>query len=596
MRSAWRRWPVVLVPLLLAAVGIYAQNLTLAEWNRVVDYQTPYARDLPRAAATARLTPQVVLVVVDGLRRDTSERLPFLEELRGRGASRVAITGQPSLSLPAVANFGMGAEPEIHGVTTNWYEGTAPLDSVFASARRMGLKTAVAGNRNWVQLYGGDLQVQRVIDSEGEAADDEVLEAAEEILEREHPALLVVHFSSLDEAGHSHGARSAEYAGVAAAIDSRLRELCGRLDLDRVTLIVASDHGHVLAGGHGGWEREVLEAPVILAGRGIKPGRLPPARQADVGPTIAALLGVGTPSGATGRAWLEALDAGERELAEKAVAQAEARLALASAYLEVLGAKMASGRLTQAAETLDQLRGLAASPTDGSWQEVLSGALALDGDLVQAMSAGRAERVARERWLRLPLSLVLFAVPAAAFALVCRRQRYFWPALAWGAGALALFVGLFYAHGLRFSLSAFNSESQIRHFFTQRLIESAGTSLFAAAGLGVTVGMAAGRRSQAGPGQGPGWQAAGAAVTATAFALFLLFVQVVAFYCAYGLSFSGLLPHLGWGLKFYLDLLQATAVGVSAPACPLLAAGLAWVAARLAGAVSGKSGVSPGRV
>src|SRR5436309_2708308 len=60
--------------------------------------------------------------------------------------------------------------------------------------------------------------------------------------------------------------------------------------------VIAADHGHLQPGGHGGDEDDACETRVVFAGPGVRDGaRLGKARNLDLAPTLAALLGVSAP-------------------------------------------------------------------------------------------------------------------------------------------------------------------------------------------------------------------------------------------------------------------------------------------------------------
>src|SRR5262245_11930057 len=90
----------------------------------------------------SRVARRVVLVVLDGLRADTSRGLPALEALRARGASAVAHTHFPSISAPNYVSMLTGVEPRHSGVRTNDYAGPVGLDSLFSRARAAGLRAS----------------------------------------------------------------------------------------------------------------------------------------------------------------------------------------------------------------------------------------------------------------------------------------------------------------------------------------------------------------------------------------------------------------------------------------------------------------------
>ncbi len=77
---------------------------------------------------------------------------------------------------------------------------------------------------------------------------------------------------------------------TARLADDLLAEIAATLDLSRDTLFVASDHGQIDRGGHGGQDAITLVEPWVLAGAGVQPGRYGDVEQVDVAPMLAALV------------------------------------------------------------------------------------------------------------------------------------------------------------------------------------------------------------------------------------------------------------------------------------------------------------------
>jgi hypothetical protein len=85
-------------------------------------------------------------------------------------------------------------------------------------------------------------------------------------------------------------------------------EISSTLDLNRDTLFIASDHGQIDQGGHGGDEPVTLVEPFILVGAGVKAGDYGNVNMVDVAPTLAVLLGANLPASCQGRTLEEMLD------------------------------------------------------------------------------------------------------------------------------------------------------------------------------------------------------------------------------------------------------------------------------------------------
>ena len=510
--------------LALAVVGVAARVLADYQWDRVVEYRSPYVFDLAPAAETPRLSDRVILVVMDGLRVDTSELMPGLQRLGEEGSALVARAPQPSLSFPGWTNLVSGAPPEISGVTTNWYEGRAAVDTVLASARRSGLTTAVAGGAGWRQLFRGDWDHSFYVPDARRFADERIGEAALRILSEEDPDFLLVHLPDVDHRGHETGV-DAVYRDAALGADrviERIAEAAGD-----AAMIVTSDHGHIQAGGHGGPEEEVILTPLVLWGDGLVPGARGMVAQSDVAPTVAALLGIRRPAHAMGTLRVELLDADEDTRAEISGTHEEAASRFYTEATRVVG---------------------------GS------------GSTEAAFERAREERHRHDVIARLPIALGLVALLAIAVALASRGLDAV-AILLGSAVFFATWIGIFLARGLTLSFSHFNTEDQVDAFLLARLVDT----LVALAVAAVVAGLVAGRR-----------QRAGAFRTGLGMAAWILLVTgmgVAAFLVVFGWGYMWGLPNLVAGFAHFLALLAMFGIGVAAWAAGLVVTGTAALVA-----------------
>jgi hypothetical protein len=320
-----------LVLCLIASVGFAARL-----WSWVLNFDPGFAFTKEAALTGPPLTAGVTLVLVDGLRLDASRRMPTLNALRERGADIEARVGTPSFSRPGRATIAVGAPPDIHGVTTNRQRRKLSIDNLFRMVGAIGGTCRVAGSTIWPGLFGDDVARCGVYQpgegKEGPGAFvrqvGEIRAGQEKGLEfiLQQPAdLRIADVISTDFAAHEYGGASAEYLAEVARADRYVAGLVGRLDLSKETLVVTADHGHRDVGGHGGEEPEVLAIPIVMAGAGILPSTRAIASQADIAPTIAALLGLALPAGSSGRPMVSVLaeDDGKLDLIEKASALQE---------------------------------------------------------------------------------------------------------------------------------------------------------------------------------------------------------------------------------------------------------------------------------
>jgi hypothetical protein len=476
VEAAERRGPALALLALVVAgwigIGLAAASIGGRAWQSVIRYRTPFRFGDGDAVEGPQITHRVVLVVIDGLRLDRSRRMGFLNDLRMRGADFDCLAGVPSYSRSARATLVTGAWPEVHGVTTNRRGGTLDFDNLFRASRRISSSCAVAGSRIWQGLFGPDLEGSAVLESHvdeprgGFPGAERLLRAFErdavtQVLAR--PARLsVVDLVIPDYAAHEFGALSPEYGRACFEADRTLGSLVAGLNLWTTTVVVTSDHGHRDRGGHGGDEDVVRGVPLVMVGRGIRARFHGGARQIDVAPTIATLLGLPMLAGSEGRPLVEAIDTKEENVLA----------AMRRAWVE----RRAFGR--QYAAALGQTGRDAALPDPSSSVEGLTAGLAaLDRDLADARDA----RVEADRRRRAPVAVALLTVPALLFAWLHRGRRV--PALLVAGAAAGVYWAFFRLLvgrlGIDLSISAINYEEDVVPYFA-RLVFLASLSLAAA--------------------------------------------------------------------------------------------------------------------
>lgn len=429
---------LILPLLLIAALAYFWSNALM---DSLYAFRSPLREPLPPGdPLPTRLTSRLVFVLVDGLRLDTSldpQVMPYLNELRPRGASAVVHSRPPSYSTPGYGVLLIGAWPELNGgpVMNLPYEQTPTWlqDNLFTAAHRAGLRTAVAG-LNW---FGRLIPRQAVTLSfytplEDRTADEQVLAAVLPWLQDRTADFIFVHFDQVDYAGHNEGGpRDPRWNQAAARIDGLLRQIGALLNLERDTLLIVSDHGHISRGGHGGDEPIALTEPLVLVGAGIRPGQYADVQQVDIAPTVAALLGFNLPAATQGRVLTEMLTLAPDQVEAVRAAESLQQEQLLRAYSQAIGVPF--------------------SPPAASEEPVRT--------FQQALEAVRRQRLWRERLPRGALVLfLLIPLLPALFRLI--RQR---PALV--AGAL-IYLSLFHLdyallQGRTYSLSSVASAEDL---------------------------------------------------------------------------------------------------------------------------------------
>jgi hypothetical protein len=389
--------------------------------NTVYAYRSPLAENPPQpgAALGTPATRRVVIVLVDGLRLDTSLKqdvMPTLYQLRQQGASAEVHSRPPSYSEPAYSTIMTGAWQEINDgpVFNQDYADIKPItqDMIFTAAHRAGLKTAVSGYYWFEKLIpAGILNDSFFTPGEDRKADVDVVNAALPWLEKGDDQLILIHIDQVDYAGHHEGGGvSKAWDEASARSDALIAEILSKLDLQKDTILIFSDHGHINAGGHGGTEKVVLTQPFIMAGAGVTPGKYGNIYQVDIAPTIAALLGTNLPASAQGQVRTEIITLPDQTLANLPAAMKAQQEQLVKSYSAAIGVPIPANELDSKIS--------------------VAGYQAL-------MTSLRAKRVIQDRWPRAILSTVILAV--LAYLLI----RFWKKGMLWKILGALVFLAIF---------------------------------------------------------------------------------------------------------------------------------------------------------
>ena len=426
--------------LVCAGVVIVGYQWAMSMIGSLYDYRSPIKDTAPAVLpplgnpATGRL----VFILVDGLRQDTAldaEVMPNLGGLREVGASASIHSEAPSYSEPAYTTLLTGASPEISdGPVINLDYEDIPLftqDNLFSAAHRAGLRTAISGYYWFEKLVPqSDVDLRFYTPGEDRTADEAVMAAALPWLRDRSAELVLVHLDQVDYAGHHEGgARDPRWNEAAKRVDDMIGEVSKELDLSWDTILVLSDHGHIGIGGHGGQDTDVLVQPLVLAGKGIRPGAFGDINQVDIAPTLAAILGAAVPSSSQGQVRTEMLDLPAETLGLLPEYTDHQLSGVVKAYSKaILGREpdFPPGELTA-------------------------------GKAAEMTAAIRLEKLGPERSLRSVFALILVVIPLVVILLKWRKE-FSWYLI---GGFLLLFLfNLRYAwiDGRTYSLSSVQSE------------------------------------------------------------------------------------------------------------------------------------------
>lgn len=266
---------------------------------------------------------RVVLLVIDGLKAaDRYEpNMPGLADLFSRFASTShATTVIPSVTAAAMTSLFSGVEPRVHGVADRFGVPANParLTPITRALAAEKLPVTIVCRRispayGWVARRIG--AVAGVSDARfGGRNASEILDAAIPVLATQRQGLVFMHWPDVDDVGHAHGWRSAEYALATREVDRSVRRLTRLLSLDSdpsTLLVICADHG---GGGtrpreHDSDHPSDTTIPIVIAGAAARSATIAPgASLLDIPPTVLWSLDVAIPPSYSGRVLREAFE------------------------------------------------------------------------------------------------------------------------------------------------------------------------------------------------------------------------------------------------------------------------------------------------
>lgn len=260
---------------------------------------------------------RVVVFGVDGVRYDTlrAARTPVLDGVAAAGfLAPVRVNGlNPTISGPNWATIATGVLSHQHGIVDNHLHGHRIADHPDFLARvrtaRPAARTYAAAG--WLPLVdgahggpiflgggyvppGGDCGEDLVA---WEEAEDAVTADAAAVLGRDDVTAAFVYLGAPDQYAHRLGV-GPEYLASVESSDRRIGTVLAAIRArpsyaaEEWTVVVATDHGHVDAGGHGGDSVEERVAWIAASGPTV-PGEAPERlEQADVAAHVLSTLDI----------------------------------------------------------------------------------------------------------------------------------------------------------------------------------------------------------------------------------------------------------------------------------------------------------------
>jgi predicted AlkP superfamily pyrophosphatase or phosphodiesterase len=276
-----------------------------------------------------REVQHVVVIGCDGFGSVgfTAKNTPVLHRLMREGAYTLHARGvMPTSSSPNWASMIMGAGPEQHGVTSNDWEtnkfeitptvrGPAGFfPTIFGLLRHQKPGSRIACIHDW-DGFGRLVEPGAADILENVKGSTNTAKRAIEVIKKEKPTFLFIHFDDVDHAGHEFGWKSPEYFEAVAQIDDLIGQVLSALQeagiRDQTVVLMTADHGGV-AKSHGGATMEEIEIPWIIAGPGIRQGHeiKKPVNTYDTAATIALLFKLAPPEAWIARPVIDVLESG----------------------------------------------------------------------------------------------------------------------------------------------------------------------------------------------------------------------------------------------------------------------------------------------
>lgn len=268
-----------------------------------------------RPEIKGRICDRVIVLNIDGCRLDRfyEAGLPFLTSLQKTGSyfPEGLQTVYRALTNPAFASILTGALPETHGITSNNLGQVIKVEALpdLVKTKLYGsMHVKHFSKRSW------DTKIISLPRHSVYKCDDIMFDLLkEDISEDDETSLFISDISEADFLGHAYGSESAQYLEALKRADKRIARffewLKERELVDKVAVIICSDHGMVKIDHSYLLYAAERYVPFIITGRGIKQDNPLKFKASimDIAPTISYLLGIRYPANCSGRVFVEAL-------------------------------------------------------------------------------------------------------------------------------------------------------------------------------------------------------------------------------------------------------------------------------------------------
>ena len=254
---------------------------------------------------------KVLLILMDGMRPDALESIPYVEELKKKAAYTLKGSSVvPPVTLPCHMSLFHSVDPARHGTTTNTYmPQVRPVEGLCEVLSKS--KKHCAMFYSWEQLRDivrpGSLAfsfLRSVKYHDWEDCAKACTDAAMDYIKTHDPDFTFLYIAYPDDAGHKFGYMSREYLDAVAFCWEYVERIAKSLP-EEYTVIITADHGgHDRT--HGLEIPEDMTIPMFFFGQNFEAGKiLENVNLKDIAPTVTALLGVETPEDWEGKSLVE---------------------------------------------------------------------------------------------------------------------------------------------------------------------------------------------------------------------------------------------------------------------------------------------------
>jgi len=200
-----------------------------------------------------------------------------------------------------------------------------PGDKMIQQAFREKKTAFVTNSKSYLSVSGG-FDIYQVIDQDPPSDDVPVVEKAREIIEKEEPVFMRIHLQGPGRGGYDGSVEESKgkswyrniwhpeslYVTRMKKADRLLGEFVQWLKstsrLEKTVMIITSDNGQAVIGGHPPYEAGSSTVPMLIFGVGIEKGRtFDYAEIIDIVPTVAHINNIPIPANFKGRVLLESI-------------------------------------------------------------------------------------------------------------------------------------------------------------------------------------------------------------------------------------------------------------------------------------------------